>query len=138
MPPARSAKTGSDLTALVERKVAEALEGNSANVLQPFFADRATTTAARRRQTVVEQRKWPSYFRDWGCLVCGTREGRHGSLGMCPPCYARTTQRMKQTLRRANAERPAQYDGGIDLQAIAREAIIPSIEFLETNARTKR
>jgi hypothetical protein len=58
----------------------------------------------------------------------------HRCLGMCKECFGRTRQRMIATLRRANAERPIQEEPK-DLEALAQEALAPSIEVLAKKRR---
>jgi hypothetical protein len=119
---------------LVEQKVAEAMATEAGALFEPFMQTQRVFAEFRKHQTVVEQRKWTYYFEEWGCLVCGGKDLDHFSLGMCRPCFNRTKYRMIATLRRANAERPIQEEPK-DLEALAQQALVPSIEVLAKKRR---
>lgn len=119
---------------IVEQKVAEALGNDSTAIFQPFMQSRQVSSEIRKNQTVPEQEKWSYYFEEWGCLVCGEKDPGHESLGMCKKCLERTRHRMIAALRRAHADRPKQ-DEPQDLEALAQQALVPSIAVLAKKRR---
>jgi hypothetical protein len=91
-------------------------------IFEPFFQPKAIAAAIRKLETVPQQRKWQHYFEEWGCLICGNKERGHFTLGMCTPCYHRTSQRLARILRRAAEDRP-EHPPPRDLQDVARKAL---------------
>jgi hypothetical protein len=116
------------LSKLVEQKVAEALASDS-GILQPFMQPKRVSIEIRKNQNVIETLKFKYYFEDWGCMICGTKDAIHASLGMCQRCHGRVLNRMVSTLQKASDERPT-FEEPKDLEALAREALAPSIEVL--------
>jgi hypothetical protein len=131
LPPAPADMTDA-IAKLVEQKVAEAMGTEAGALFEPFFQPKRVFNEFRKCQTVVEQKKWTYYFEEWGCVVCGGKDLSHKALGMCKNCFSLTRQRMIATLRRANAERPVQEEAK-DLEALAQQALAPSIEALIKN-----
>jgi hypothetical protein len=123
------------LNALVQKKVAELLAANESIILQPFLQTQSVRTQLRKIQSVIELNKFRSYFQDWGCLICGSLEQGHLSLGMCPACHGRTVSRMQRSMKRATTER-AQDDGRVvDLEQLAQDALMPAIVALKPERR---
>jgi hypothetical protein len=114
---------------IVQRKVAEAMASDS-SILQPFMQTQRVSNEIRKNQNVIETLKWGYYVQDWGCLVCGRKDAGHASLGMCPGCHTRVVSRMRTTIRKASANRPA-FDQARDLEAMALEALLPTIKTLQ-------
>lgn len=106
--------------------------------LEPWFQSREVTLEIKRRQTVTEQRKWSSYYFDWGCLVCGTKEKPHFALGFCQGCYARTKQRLAASIRKHSPATPRGDLSFIDSVRLAREALAPSIKVLSKDTKPHR
>ena len=131
LPPARQAPAdmATVIAKMVEQKVAEAMATEAGALFEPFMQSKEVFEEFRKHQTVIEQRKWTYYFEEWGCLVCEQKDRRHQALGMCDACFSRTRSRMIATLRRANAARPIQEEPK-DLEALAQEALVPSIAVL--------
>jgi hypothetical protein len=117
------------LDEIVQRKVAEALGGDS-SILQPFMQTRAVRNQIRKNQNVIENKKFALYFADWGCLVCGDKNSAHCGLAMCPRCYRCATSRMTSTLRKANAERQPDDGQALDLVEIAQKSVLRSLKAL--------
>jgi hypothetical protein len=63
------------------------------NTFDPFFRPAAERAAIQRIQTSRQRRRWPLYFRRWGCLVCGSTDD-FGALGFCRRCYLRVDARL--------------------------------------------
>ena len=110
---------------------------DAGKIFQPFFGSQQEANEIRQHQTVVEQRKWAFYFEDWGCMVCGRKDIGHLGLGMCDTCHNRVRQRLRATLRRAQAERPT-FEEPKDLERLAQEALAPSIDVLLRKGRGGR
>lgn len=98
--------------------------------LEPWFQSREVTLEIKRRQTVTEQRKWSSYYFDWGCLVCGTQDRPHHSNGMCQPCYSRVRARLAASIRKHSPATPREDLSFVDSVRLAREAIAPALHVL--------
>jgi hypothetical protein len=109
------------LERMVERKLAEMMGDKTDGIFEPFFQTQAITSAIKKMETVIQQRKWHYYFEEWGCLICKSKEQGHKTLGMCPPCYSRTQKRLAIILRQAEEKRPATPVR--DLQDVARKAL---------------
>lgn len=106
----------------VEQKVSEIM--SSADVdLEPWFRSKKVAHEIRRRQRVIEQRKWTYFFEDWGCLVCGTRDKPHVSNGMCSSCLNRTVSRLKSIIRQREKSQEDDDRGFDDSMRLAREAL---------------
>jgi hypothetical protein len=125
------------LNELVQRKVAEAMASDSA-ILQPFMQTKRVTDELRRSQDVIHLQKFSLYIADWGCHVCGRKDAGHLGLAMCPRCYGQVTKRMAITLRKAAAARPKHEMQAIDLESLAREAMMPAVAALNPRSRRKR
>jgi hypothetical protein len=127
------------LNELIQRKVAEALAANESVMLQPFFQTKAVATSLRKLQNVHELRKWSFYFDDHGCLICGTKDVPHASLGMCTSCLRRTSNRLIASVRRRSNEHKQSGDDSrcVDLQDVAKVALAPAIAAL-TKPRPRR
>lgn len=96
--------------------------------LQPFFPGEALSRELRRRLTATERRKWQHFFADHGCLICEGREGGHGGYGMCRTCYQRVLSKLQATRKRHAPKARAIPE--LDTVRLAREALLPSIQFL--------
>jgi hypothetical protein len=117
------------LDRIIQRKVAEAMATDS-SILQPFLQTRLVCNEIRKNQNVIETLKWSYYIQEWGCLVCGRKDAGHASLGMCPGCHTRVVSRMRTTIRKATANRPADDGQPQDLEEIAQGAIARALKKL--------
>jgi hypothetical protein len=109
------------LERMVEQKIAEMMGDSQNGIFEPFFQAKAIAHAIRKLETIPQQRKWHYYFEEWGCLICGRKDLKHQSLGMCVNCHHRTGTRLQSILRRASDDRP---EPARDLQDVAREALM--------------
>jgi hypothetical protein len=112
-----------ELEQLVEQKIAEMMGDKSDGIFEPFFTSRAIVAAIRKRETVLQQRKWIYYFKDWGCMLCKKKKKGHRALGMCAACYNRIARRLYLTMHRAARENPTTVPGFRDLGDVARAAL---------------
>jgi hypothetical protein len=119
---------------IVNERIAEILADSQAAELQPFFDSPEVNQAMRRRQNVIERRKWNWYWEEFGCLICQDRKGRHVSLGMCDTCFCRTRGRLLAIKKRHAPEVPQEFHDTVEL---ARKALMPSIEKLAKQRRGK-
>jgi hypothetical protein len=110
---------------MIEGLVEKALSGTGAD-LEPFFGTAEVSYEVKRRQTVQQNSKFQFYFEDWGCMLCGTREAAHGSLGMCRRCYNRVKMRLAKSLRKRQPKEPAEPKWR-DAAELAREALAPHL-----------
>ena len=117
----------------VERKVSEVLSSAGAD-LEPWFQPKKVAYEIRKRQTVTEQRKWSYFFDDWGCVVCGTKDRAHESLGMCSTCHQRTVYRLQSSMRRREKSK-AQDERFDDNLRLAREAVAGELPALPERKR---
>ena len=124
------------ITRIVEEKVLEAMSDRSSGDFQPFFQPGPVSDEIKRRLTVHEQRKFTYAYQDWGCLVCGTTERRHGGLWMCSRCYPRAKHRLLSSLRRRAREHEGP-DSFPDAAEQAQRALLPSIHSLAKQRRDK-
>jgi hypothetical protein len=108
---------------LVEQKIAEMMTGGEDSIFEPFFRAQAIAQAIKRQETVPQQNKWIYFFEDWGCMVCGRKNRQHSALGMCGTCYSRIAQRLKSSLRRAEADKPGAVQVVRDLTDLARASL---------------
>jgi len=108
---------------MVDQRIAEAQPQDG--IFQPFFQPREIANRIRDKQTVTEQNKWAYYFAEWGCLVCGTKEAIHNSVGMCEPCNNRTKMRLRAIIRKHTPANPSMPDF-TDTVRLAREALRPA------------
>jgi hypothetical protein len=138
LPPARPAAINMQamLNKLIERKVAEAMATDSSS-LQPFMQTKRVSDEIRRNQDVIQIHKFSLYLAKYGCHVCGRKDDGHAGLAMCPRCHGRMVARMRIVLREAYAERPKDEMQAIDLESIAREAIMPAVAVLKPRTRRK-
>ena len=67
---------------------------SDASELDPFFRSSARAGAIRQAQPPWQIRRWPEYFRVYGCLICEFKE-QYGGVGLCGRCYMRTKKRLK-------------------------------------------
>lgn len=113
-----------EIARMVDESVREALSGKGTE-LQPFFGSKEVAYEIKRRQTVHEQNKFSYFFEDWGCMICGTRKARHYGCGMCQPCYLRTKERLKASLRKHQPPKDSIQPTFMDNVRMAREALAP-------------
>jgi hypothetical protein len=118
----------------VEQKIAEAISGSDA-IFQPFFQRKDIADAIRRMQTVSEQQKWGHYFEKWGCLVCGTKDTIHGSVGMCENCHHLVFLRLQTILRKHAPPTDQALPTFVDTVRLAREALGPALKALPAKGR---
>jgi hypothetical protein len=115
------------LKKLVQRQVAEIMAQRDEFLFQPFFHAKKVSDQVRRLQTMPEQQKWSRYFERYGCLICGTREVTHGSLGMCVNCHGRTVFRLKTVISDPDGTKTRPYGRfgqQEDVEVIARRALL--------------
>jgi hypothetical protein len=92
------------LEQFIEQKVAEMMGDKRDGIFQPFFQPKAVAAAIKKTETLIQQRKWQYYFEEWGCLICGTKDRPHETLGMCQACHKRTMSRLTGILRFTEVE----------------------------------
>jgi hypothetical protein len=110
-----------EIAQMIEEGVREALSSRGAD-LQPFFGSKEVAYEIKRRQTIQEQNKWSYYYKDYGCMLCGTRKVRHYGCGMCQSCHHRVRDRLAASLRKRKpkeSDRPTFMDN----VRMAREAL---------------
>jgi hypothetical protein len=113
------------LEQLVEQKIAEMMSNKSNGIFEPFFQSKAIAAAIRKRETVLQQRKWIYFLKDWGCMLCHKKNKGHKALGMCAACYNRIARRLQLTMLRAARENPITAVPVVhDFKDVAREALI--------------
>lgn len=113
------------LTQLIDERVSEAISGPT-SVIEPFFHSKRLLTEIRRVQSVPERNKFTYYFERWGCMICGTHEGGHGAVGMCYPCYRRTSERLKSLVRQ-HSQHEETYHDAADLAVASLDPSINAI-----------
>jgi hypothetical protein len=69
-----------------------------------WFKSRALSDELKGMQTVVERRKWATYFERYGCLRCRTTMRPHSGNGLCATCRVTTHQRLKAILKELEEE----------------------------------
>lgn len=112
------------LAQMVQETVQQAMSGKGAE-LQPYFESKEIAYEIKRRQTVLEQNKWSYFYKDWGCMLCGTRKAAHEGHGKCHTCYTRVKQRLAASLRKRKPKDSTQPTF-MDTMRIAREALAPA------------
>lgn len=68
--------------------------------LQPWFVSKEIASAICHLIPDTFLSKMRFYFEDWGCLVCGKKNGTYMSNGMCSRCVNRIRQRLLSSLER--------------------------------------
>jgi hypothetical protein len=128
------------LNQLVQRKVAEAVANQASIAFEPFFRDQAVANQIKRLQDVHWQNKFSYRFEDYGCMICNTKSAPHASLGLCSKCLHREHSRLIACVkRRADAHARLHDDRQVlDLESIAREAIMPAVAALKPRSRRQR
>ena len=94
------------LDAYIEQKIAEIIGADKTGLFQPFFQRKEIAREIKKLETVPQQRKWHSYFDEWGCLVCAEKDRQYVSGGMCAACYSRVKMRLQTIVRFMEIERP--------------------------------
>lgn len=77
------------------RLTVKEMEESEEGAVAPFF-DLAPVTAEFVRRHPGRRKRWPKYFRRYGCHKCGTKDKPHFSTGHCFPCYNSTVQKLKK------------------------------------------
>ena len=73
--------------------------------LQPWFIDLKTARAVRRILPMDWFHKMRYYFDDYGCMICGKRDGIYTSNGMCQGCVDVIQKRLLRCLFRRRRPR---------------------------------
>ncbi len=119
----------------VERKVSEIMSDAGAD-FEPWFRPKKIASEIKRRQTVIEQRKWTYFFEDWGCIVCGAKDRRHTGNGFCTRCYGRSCERLKASKRKREKAKETDLHFEDSLQ-MAREALAQELPALPEKSTVK-
>ena len=128
------------LNELIQRKVDAALANQDAMIFEPFMRDQAVSNQIKRLQDVHWQNKFAYRFEDHGCMICKTKSVPHASLSMCLSCLRREKSRIIASVKRRADEHARKHDDAqcLDLQEVAREALLPAVAALKPRSRRAR
>lgn len=126
------------LAEAIDRKVTEAMSGSLGAAFEPWFQPPEVMFEIKRRQSVIQQKKWAFYYSDHGCMICGTKDRPHQSLGMCEACHSRIRHRLAVSIRKRTPAAQFEDRGFMDTVRMAREALAPSVKVLSKDTKPHR